>query len=145
MCVCVRWSVPCVHQLIVSYVCVCVQWSVSCIHQLIIVSYVCVQWNVSCVHQLIVSCMLCVCAVEHAVETSHMGLFFNMGQCCCAGSRTFVEDKVYDQFLEASVERAKKRVVGDPFNPNVESGPQVCWSTRKSHIVVLGQKEKMCI
>ena len=38
-----------------------------------------------------------------------------MGQCCCAGSRILVQDEVYDQFIEKSVERAKKRVVGDPF------------------------------
>lgn len=63
--------------------------------------------------------------MEYAVETSHFGLFFNMGQCCCAGSRTFVEDKIYDEFVERSAERAKKRTVGNPFDLNVEQGPQV--------------------
>jgi len=52
-------------------------------------------------------------------------LFFNMGQCCCAGSRTFVEDAIYDEFVERSIERARKRVVGDPFDANTEQGPQV--------------------
>lgn len=63
--------------------------------------------------------------MDYAVETSHFGLFFNMGQCCCAGSRTFIEDKIYDEFVERSAERAKKRTVGDPFNLNNEQGPQV--------------------
>lgn len=63
--------------------------------------------------------------IEHAVETAHQGLFFNQGQVCCAGSRTFVEDKIYDEFVERSVERAKKRVVGDPFHHHTEQGPQV--------------------
>ncbi|XP_061395852.1 aldehyde dehydrogenase, mitochondrial-like [Musca vetustissima] len=63
--------------------------------------------------------------MSYAVETSHFGLFFNMGQCCCAGSRTFVEDKIYDEFVERSAERAKKRTVGNPFDLNVEQGPQV--------------------
>lgn len=63
--------------------------------------------------------------MEYAVETSHFGLFFNMGQCCCAGSRTFVEDKIYDEFVERSAERAKKRTVGNPFDLSVEQGPQV--------------------
>lgn len=63
--------------------------------------------------------------LEHAVETAHFGLFFNMGQCCCAGSRTFVEDKIYDEFVERSVERAKKRTVGNPFDAKNEQGPQV--------------------
>lgn len=63
--------------------------------------------------------------MDYAVETSHMGLFFNMGQCCCAGSRTFVEDKIYDEFVERSAERAKKRTVGNPFDLSTEQGPQV--------------------
>lgn len=63
--------------------------------------------------------------LDYAVELAHFGLFFNMGQCCCAGSRTFVEDKIYDEFVERSAERAKKRSVGDPFDLNIEQGPQV--------------------
>ncbi|XP_069137763.1 aldehyde dehydrogenase, mitochondrial-like [Argopecten irradians] len=60
-----------------------------------------------------------------AVENSHFALFFNQGQCCCAGSRTFVQEDVYDEFVERSVERAKKRTVGNPFDSSNEQGPQV--------------------
>ncbi len=63
--------------------------------------------------------------MEEAVEGAHFGLFFNQGQTCCAGSRVFVEAKCYDEFVERSVERAKKRKVGDPFDPETEQGPQV--------------------
>jgi aldehyde dehydrogenase (NAD+) len=63
--------------------------------------------------------------MDAAVEGAHRGLFLNQGQCCCAGSRLFVEERCYDQFVAGSVERAKKRVVGDPFDPNTEQGPQV--------------------
>uniref|UniRef100_A0A8D3DI42 aldehyde dehydrogenase (NAD(+)) n=1 Tax=Scophthalmus maximus TaxID=52904 RepID=A0A8D3DI42_SCOMX len=63
--------------------------------------------------------------MEDAVEQSHFALFFNQGQCCCAGSRTYVQEEVYDEFLERSVERAKRRVVGNPFDLNTEQGPQV--------------------
>uniref|UniRef100_A0A671L1U0 aldehyde dehydrogenase (NAD(+)) n=2 Tax=Sinocyclocheilus anshuiensis TaxID=1608454 RepID=A0A671L1U0_9TELE len=63
--------------------------------------------------------------MEEAVEQSHFALFFNRGQCCCAGSRTFVQESIYDEFVERSVERAKKRIVGDPFDLNMEQGPQV--------------------
>lgn len=63
--------------------------------------------------------------VADAVEQSHFALFFNQGQCCCAGSRTFVQADIYDEFLERSVERAKRRVVGNPFDLNTEQGPQV--------------------
>ncbi|KAJ8911198.1 hypothetical protein NQ315_004418 [Exocentrus adspersus] len=63
--------------------------------------------------------------IEKAVEAAHFGVFFNQGQVCCAGSRTFVEDSIYDEFVERSVERAKKRRVGNPFHSETEQGPQV--------------------
>jgi len=63
--------------------------------------------------------------MEQAIEGCHFGLFFNQGQVCCAGSRLFVEDKVYDEFVEKSVARAARRTVGNPFDPAVEQGPQI--------------------
>jgi aldehyde dehydrogenase (NAD+) len=63
--------------------------------------------------------------LDEAVEGAHFGLFFNHGQCCCAGSRVFVEEKIYDQFVEKSGARARKTTVGDPFDPKTEQGPQV--------------------
>ncbi|HEY7339150.1 MAG TPA: aldehyde dehydrogenase family protein [Bryobacteraceae bacterium] len=63
--------------------------------------------------------------LDAAVDGAHFGLFFNHGQCCCAGSRVFVEEKIYDQFVEKSGARARKRTVGDPFDPTTEQGPQV--------------------
>ena len=63
--------------------------------------------------------------LDEAIEGAHFGLFFNQGQCCCAGSRLFVEAKAYDEFVEKSVARAKSRKVGDPFDPANEQGPQV--------------------
>ncbi|XP_034181682.1 aldehyde dehydrogenase [Osmia lignaria lignaria] len=81
--------------------------------------------------------------MDHAVETAHFGLFYNMGQCCCAGSRTFVEDSIYDEFVERSAARAKSRVVGDPFDPNVEQGPQIDDEQTKKIMSMIqsGQKE----
>ncbi|OEL18477.1 Aldehyde dehydrogenase family 2 member B7, mitochondrial [Dichanthelium oligosanthes] len=63
--------------------------------------------------------------VDQAVELAHFALFFNQGQCCCAGSRTFVHERVYDEFVEKAKARALKRVVGDPFRKGVEQGPQI--------------------
>jgi len=63
--------------------------------------------------------------MDAAIEGSHFALFFNQGQCCCAGSRVFVEEKAYDEFVERSAARAKTRTVGDPFDPKTEQGPQV--------------------
>jgi len=63
--------------------------------------------------------------MDEAIEGAHFALFFNQGQCCCAGSRLFVEEKAYDEFVEKSVARAKNRTVGDPFDSKTEQGPQV--------------------
>jgi aldehyde dehydrogenase (NAD+) len=63
--------------------------------------------------------------MDYAIENAHFGLFFNQGQCCCAGSRLFVEDKIYDEFVDRSAKRASARKVGDPFETGTEQGPQV--------------------
>ena len=47
------------------------------------------------------------------------------GQCCTAGSRTFVHESIYDEFVKKAVDAAKKRVVGDPFQSGTQQGPQV--------------------
>lgn len=58
--------------------------------------------------------------LDLAVSQSQFALFFNHGQCCCAGSRLFVHEKIYDKFIEKSVEAAKARPVGDPFDAKTE-------------------------
>jgi len=63
--------------------------------------------------------------LAHAVETAHFALFFNQGQCCCAGSRLMVQEGIYSEFVRLATERAKKRTVGDPFSSVNEQGPQV--------------------
>jgi aldehyde dehydrogenase (NAD+) len=63
--------------------------------------------------------------LDAAVEGAYIGLFFNQGQCCCAGSRLFVEESVHDKFVERLVKKAKGQKVGDPFDPQTTQGPQV--------------------
>ncbi len=63
--------------------------------------------------------------MDQAIEGSHFALFFNQGQACCAGSRLFVEDRIYDEFVDKSVARANRRTVGDPFDASTEQGPQI--------------------
>jgi aldehyde dehydrogenase (NAD+) len=63
--------------------------------------------------------------LDAAVEGAYFGLFFNQGQCCCAGSRLFVEEKVHDAFVDKMLAKAKSRKVGDPFAADTEQGPQV--------------------
>ncbi|KAF5769940.1 putative aldehyde dehydrogenase (NAD(+)) [Helianthus annuus] len=62
--------------------------------------------------------------VDEAVDLAHDALFFNQCQCCSAGSRTFVHELVYNEFVEKAKARALKRLVGDPFRKGVEQGPQ---------------------
>lgn len=63
--------------------------------------------------------------IDAAIQAAHEAIFFNQGQCCSAGSRLFVEAKIYDEFVNRSVEAARQRIVGDPFDPNTQQGPQV--------------------
>lgn len=63
--------------------------------------------------------------IDAAVAGAEFGLFFNQGQCCCAGSRVFVEEKVREEFVEKLVARAKDRKLGNPLDPNTTQGPQV--------------------
>jgi aldehyde dehydrogenase (NAD+) len=63
--------------------------------------------------------------LDAAVEGAYFGLFFNQGQCCCAGSRLFVEEKVHGAFVEKLVKKAKSQKVGDPFDMATTQGPQV--------------------
>lgn len=63
--------------------------------------------------------------IDLAIKQSQLGLFFNMGQCCVAGSRVFVHEKIYDEFIRRSAEAAKIRKIGDPFDHSTEQGPQI--------------------
>ncbi|KHJ84723.1 aldehyde dehydrogenase family protein [Oesophagostomum dentatum] len=63
--------------------------------------------------------------LDLATRIVHHGLFLNQGQTCCNGTRVFVEGKIYDQFIAKSKELAQKRVLGDPFDPITDQGPQI--------------------
>src|SRR5258707_6536759 len=63
--------------------------------------------------------------LDAAVEGAFFGLFFNQGQCCCAGSRLFVESHIHDEFVDKLVKRVGKQRVGDPFDPKTTQRPQV--------------------
>ncbi|EXJ55835.1 aldehyde dehydrogenase [Cladophialophora yegresii CBS 114405] len=63
--------------------------------------------------------------IEDAISWVNFGIFFNHGQCCCAGSRIYVQSGIYDKFIQAFKERTSKNVVGDPFKADTFQGPQV--------------------
>lgn len=63
--------------------------------------------------------------IEQAVNGAMMGIFFNQGQVCCAGSRLFVAEEIKDEFLGRLKEKAEKIKVGDPMDGKTQMGPQV--------------------
>ncbi len=52
-------------------------------------------------------------------------IFFNHGQCCCAGSRLYVEQAIFDDVVSGVAERARQIKVGHGFDPNTDMGPLV--------------------
>merc|ERR1719401_2766383 len=68
--------------------------------------------------------------LDQAATAAHIGLFVNMGQCCCASSRLYVHEDVHDAFLEKIMNHAKKlRTQGDTTSettvPICDLGPQI--------------------
>lgn len=63
--------------------------------------------------------------LDEAIEWANMGIFFNHGQCCCAGSRIYVQEGIYDTFVEKFKARIQKIKLGDPFEDETFQGPQV--------------------
>ncbi|MBR7059329.1 MAG: aldehyde dehydrogenase family protein, partial [Neisseriaceae bacterium] len=62
---------------------------------------------------------------DKAIDGVQLGILFNQGQVCCAGSRIFVQDSIYDKFVKAIVAKFKKIKVGDPMNPETQMGSQI--------------------
>lgn len=65
------------------------------------------------------------CNFEQAVDGLQLGILFNQGQVCCAGSRVFVQEGIYDKFVDAAVKAFQKVRQGDPLDPNTQIGSQI--------------------
>lgn len=62
---------------------------------------------------------------DKALEGAQKGILFNQGQVCCAGSRIFVQEGIYDKFVAALAEEFKKVKVGLPWEDDTQMGAQV--------------------
>ena len=62
---------------------------------------------------------------DKALEGAQKGILFNQGQVCCAGSRIFVQEGIYDKFVNALAEEFKKVKVGLPWEDDTQMGAQV--------------------
>jgi phenylacetaldehyde dehydrogenase len=63
--------------------------------------------------------------LDVAIPGAASGIFFNQGQCCCAGSRLYVEKDVFDKVIEGISASAKKIRVGSGLDPKTQMGPLV--------------------
>lgn len=63
--------------------------------------------------------------LEAAARMALLGIFYNKGEVCTAGSRLLVEKGIYDVFMEKLVERVQKLQPGDPLDPKTRLGPLV--------------------
>ena len=65
------------------------------------------------------------CDFDQAIDGAQLGILFNQGQVCCAGSRIFVQDTIYDKFVPALVKAFNKVKVGLPWNDDTQMGSQI--------------------
>jgi phenylacetaldehyde dehydrogenase len=63
--------------------------------------------------------------LDAAIAGAASAIFFNHGQCCCAGSRLFVEKQVFDQVVDGVADKASQIKVGSGFDPGIDMGPLV--------------------
>jgi len=63
--------------------------------------------------------------IEAAISGAASAIFFNHGQCCCAGSRLFVEKKIFDKVVDGIARSAEKIRVREGFDPESDMGPLV--------------------
>jgi aldehyde dehydrogenase (NAD+) len=62
------------------------------------------------------------CALDQAVEGIVNGIYFNQGHVCCAGSRLFAQESIYEPLVEKLKRRLETLRVGDPLDKNTDVG-----------------------
>lgn len=65
------------------------------------------------------------CKWDMAMDGIQLGILFNQGQVCCAGSRVFVHEDIYDKFIEDAVKAFDKVKVGLPWEKDTQMGAQI--------------------
>ncbi len=71
------------------------------------------------------------CDMDMAIDGAQLGILFNQGQVCCAGSRIFVQEGIYDEFVAKLVDQFNKVTIGNPLDPNTQLGAQVNMAQQK--------------
>lgn len=80
---------------------------------------------------------------EKAIEGLQIGILLNQGQVCCAGSRAFVHEAIYDRFLNEAVKAFEKVKVGLPWEKDTQMGSQVSEEQLRKILtyIEIGKKE----
>jgi acyl-CoA reductase-like NAD-dependent aldehyde dehydrogenase len=83
------------------------------------------------------------CPWEKGIEGLQIGILFNQGQVCCAGSRVFVHEDIYDRFVADAVKAFDKVKVGLPWEKDTIMGAQIDEKQLKLILdyVEIGKKE----
>ena len=79
------------------------------------------------------------CQWDMAMDGLQLGILFNQGQVCCAGSRVFVHEDIYDKFVAEAVERFNRVNVGLPWEPDTQMGAQIYESHLKAILMCVEQ------
>ena len=84
--------------------------------------------------------------IDQAIAGAANAIFFNHGQCCCAGSRLMVEKPIFDQVVEGVAEHAKKIKLGPGLAADTQMGPLVSEEqfNRVTHFMNAGRQEGAC-
>jgi len=84
--------------------------------------------------------------LETAITGAANAIFFNHGQCCCAGSRLMVERDIFDEVVAGVAERARKIKLGPGLDPQTEMGPLVSKDQLKrvTHYLHQGKQDGAC-
>jgi phenylacetaldehyde dehydrogenase len=64
-------------------------------------------------------------SMDKTIPGAASAIFFNHGQCCCAGSRLYIEKDMFDKVVSGVADEAKKIKVGPGFEPDTDMGPLV--------------------
>lgn len=83
------------------------------------------------------------CKWDMAMDGLQLGILFNQGQVCCAGSRVFVHEDIYDAFVEDAVKHFNTIKVGMPWEPDTQMGSLINEVQLKKVLkyIEIGQKE----
>lgn len=81
--------------------------------------------------------------LDLAVDGSLYACYFHQGQCCVAGSRLIISDKLYDEFAVRMTSKLKKMKLGNPMDKDTDVGPLVSEKQQKRVLdyIAIGKKE----